>query len=108
NEVCLYNPRILPMGYKSNQMNFVVYLNFYFIDIFLFSSIAEVLDKHLSMVQRDNEQKSQIFYVLLDNEQKSQIIERQIREYLPNLVQILRTILQFYVRGGFRLEEDAV
>jgi hypothetical protein len=29
-----------------------------------------------------------------DNEQKSQIIERQIREYLPNLVQILRTILQ--------------
>ncbi|KAL5651786.1 hypothetical protein ACJX0J_037244, partial [Zea mays] len=47
------------MGYKSNQMNFVYYATI------LLSCSAEVLDKHLSMVQRDNEQKSQIFYIHL-------------------------------------------
>jgi hypothetical protein len=38
-----------------------------FHDILLLSCSAEVLDKHLSMVQRDHEQKSQI-------------VERQIRD----------------------------
>ncbi|KAL5683592.1 hypothetical protein ACJX0J_009977, partial [Zea mays] len=71
------------VGYSGKDVESVIY------------KLLEVLDKHLSMVQRDNEQKSHI-------------VERQIKEYLPNLVQILRTILQFYVRGGFRLEEDAI
>ena len=65
--------------YKSNQMNYAVYLQLcitLFIDSFyclqyyiilLLSCSAEVLDKHLSMVQRDHEQKSQI-------------VERRIRD----------------------------
>jgi hypothetical protein len=64
---------------KSNQMDCVVQLqlcstcNFQqsfrlmFHDILLLSCSAEVLDKHLSMVQRDHEHKSQI-------------VERRIRD----------------------------